>query len=141
VKPRQSQCPNHRWGSSSEVNSPVSFATAENTGEKKSKNSTKPWETSTYEEQRIKHILVKRTSSPEAVASPAIYTNYASSSLKQQKKTMIQTMQQLTRKSTNQGATAKRKRRKSTSPPESGELLCQLSIMVQRYPPTQEDKS
>jgi hypothetical protein len=33
-------------GSSSEVNSPVSFATIENTGEK-SKNSMKPWITST----------------------------------------------------------------------------------------------
>jgi hypothetical protein len=43
--------------------------------------------------------------------------------------------------STNQGATAKRRRRKSTSPPESGELLCQLSITVRRYPPTQEEKS
>jgi hypothetical protein len=30
-------------GSSSEVNSPVSFTTTENPGEKKSKNSTKPW--------------------------------------------------------------------------------------------------
>jgi hypothetical protein len=30
-------------GSSSEVNSPVSFATAENIGEKKSKNLMKPW--------------------------------------------------------------------------------------------------
>jgi hypothetical protein len=34
-------------GSSSEVNSPVSFATTENIGEKKSKNSTKPWRIST----------------------------------------------------------------------------------------------
>jgi hypothetical protein len=34
-------------GSSSEVNSPVSFATMEKRGEKKSKNSTKSWETST----------------------------------------------------------------------------------------------
>jgi hypothetical protein len=34
-------------GSSSEVNSLVSFATTENTGEKISKNSTKPWITST----------------------------------------------------------------------------------------------
>jgi hypothetical protein len=33
-------------GSSSEANSPVSFATAENAGEK-SKNSTKPWRIST----------------------------------------------------------------------------------------------
>jgi hypothetical protein len=34
-------------GSSSEVNSPVSFATAENIQEKKSRNSTKPWRIST----------------------------------------------------------------------------------------------
>jgi hypothetical protein len=34
-------------GSSSEVNSLVSFATTENIGEKKFKNSMKPWITST----------------------------------------------------------------------------------------------
>jgi hypothetical protein len=36
-------------GSSSEENSPVSFATTENIEGKKSKNSTKPWTTSTWE--------------------------------------------------------------------------------------------
>jgi hypothetical protein len=34
-------------GSSSEVNSPVSFTTVENIREKKSKNSMKPWKSST----------------------------------------------------------------------------------------------
>jgi hypothetical protein len=46
-----------------------------------------------------------------------------------------------TYKSTNQGVTAKRKRRKFTFPPESGESSCQPSTMAQRYPPIREGKS
>jgi hypothetical protein len=76
--------------SSSEVNSLVGFATMEKR-EEKSKNSTNSWETSTWEKQWVTWILTRRTSPPEAAVSPAIYTRYASSSLKQRKKTMTLT--------------------------------------------------
>jgi hypothetical protein len=36
---------------------------------------------------------------------------------------------------------SKKEKRKSTSPPESGESSCQPSTTAQRYPPTQEGKS
>jgi hypothetical protein len=126
-------------GSSSEVNSPVSYTIAENTGEK-IKELDETMEKLDIGET-VDQSLPKRTSSPEAVASPAIYTTYASSSQKQQKTTNLQTMQQPTYKSTNQGVTAKGKKRKFMFPPESGESSCRRSTMAQRYPPIQEGKS
>jgi hypothetical protein len=41
----------------------------------------------------------------------------------------------------NQGVTTKRKRRKFTFPPESGESSCQPSTTAQRYLPIREGKS
>jgi hypothetical protein len=56
--------------------------------------------------------------------SPGVYINYASLSPKQQKRTVTQIMQKPTCKLTNQEATAKRRRRKFTSPTGSGESSC-----------------
>jgi hypothetical protein len=78
-------------GSSSEVNSPVSFATTENKGGK-IKELDETMETLDIGGIVDKRALVKRTPSPEVVVSPATYTNYASLSPKQQKKTIMQTM-------------------------------------------------
>jgi hypothetical protein len=138
-------------GSSSEVNSPVSFTTARNTGEKIEEldetmenldiGGTVDQSYTSQKDFITQSVLEFAHGSIKAVASPAIYANYALSSLKQQKKMTLQTMQQPTRKSINQGVTAKRKRRKFTSPPESGESSCQPSTTARRYPPTQEEKS
>jgi hypothetical protein len=49
---------------------------------------------------------------PEAVASPEAYTRYASLSLKQLKRIITKATKRSTCKSTNQGVTAKRKRKK-----------------------------
>jgi hypothetical protein len=74
------------------------------------------------------------------VASPGAYINYASLSLKLQKRTAMKMMQKSTHKSRNQGVAVKRRRRKFTSPTGSGELSCQLSTMGHKYPPTLEGK-
>jgi hypothetical protein len=79
-------------------------------------------------------ILVGHQASPEA------YTSYASLSLKQQKRIITKATKRSTYKSTNQGATAKRKRRKFTFQPESGESSCQSSITAQKYPQIQGEK-
>jgi hypothetical protein len=98
-------------GSSSEVNSSVSFAATENT-QKKIEEFNGTREEPDIEEQWTNHTIVKGTSPPEALASPEAYISYASLSLKQQKKTVTQIMQKSTRKSTNQGATVRRRRKK-----------------------------
>jgi hypothetical protein len=85
-------------------------------------------------------MTVKGTSPPEAVASPKAYTSYASLSLKQQKRMIMQIMGKLTRKSTNSGATVRRRRRKFMSPLGSGESSSQPLITAQKYPPIQEEK-
>jgi hypothetical protein len=74
------------------------------------------------------------------VASPEAYINYASLSPKQQKRTIMQIIEKLMRKSTNQGATVKRRRKKFMSPPGSGESSCQPSITTRKYLPIQEEK-
>jgi hypothetical protein len=74
------------------------------------------------------------------VASPGAYINYVSLSLKLQKRTVMKIMQKSTRKSINQGATVKRRRRKFTSPAGSGELSCQVLTMGQKYPAIPEGK-
>jgi hypothetical protein len=79
-------------------------------------------------------------SPPEAVVSPETYISYASLSPKQQKRTIMQTIQKSARKPTNQGAMVRRRRRKFASPPGSGELSCQPSITAWKYPPIQEEK-
>jgi hypothetical protein len=47
---------------------------------------------------------------------------------------------QIKGKSTNSGETVRRRRRKFTSPPGSGESSCQPSITAQKYLPIQEEK-
>jgi hypothetical protein len=126
-------------GSSSEVNSPVSFTTTENT-QKKPKNSTELGKNPTKKEQWTNHTIVKGTLPPEAVASPEAYINYALLSPKQQKRTITQIMQKSTRKSINQGATVRRRMKTFTSPPGSGESSCQPSITAWKYPPIQGEK-
>jgi hypothetical protein len=126
-------------GSSRGVNSPVSFAATENMKKELEKLD------GTQEEPDKgvaagNHTTVKRTSPPKVVASPGAYINYASLSPKLRKRTVMKIMQKSTRKSTNQGATVKRRRRKFTSPTGSGELSCQLSTTGQKYPPIQEEK-
>jgi hypothetical protein len=74
------------------------------------------------------------------VASPEAYTSYASLSLKQQKRIIMKATKRSTGKSTNQGITPRRKRRKFTSQPESGGSSCQPSIMARKYPQIQEEK-
>jgi hypothetical protein len=74
------------------------------------------------------------------VASPETYISYESLSLKQQKRTITQIMEKSTRKSTNQGATVRRRRKKFTSPLGSGESSCQPSITARKYLPIQEEK-
>jgi hypothetical protein len=85
-------------------------------------------------------MIVQGISPPEAVASPEVYTSYASLSLKQQKRIITKATKRSTGKSTNQGVTARRKRRKFTSQPESGESSCQPSIRAQKYPQIQGEK-
>jgi hypothetical protein len=98
-------------GSSSEVKLSVSFATTENNQKRiEELNGTR-------DEPDIKRTVDKSydsqgTSPPEAVASPEAYINYASLSPKQQKRTITQIMEKSTGKSTNQGATVKRRRKK-----------------------------
>jgi hypothetical protein len=68
-------------GSSSEVNSPVSLEEAKITeGDNIRENST-------WRRQCVKRTKIQRTSPLEVVASPKEYTSYASSSLKQKKRT------------------------------------------------------
>jgi hypothetical protein len=81
-----------------------------------------------------------RDFAPEAVASPKAYTSYASLSLKQQKKIIAKATKRSTCKLTNQGVTARRKRRKFMSQPESGESSCQPSIIARKYPQIQGEK-
>jgi hypothetical protein len=126
-------------GSSSEVNSPVSFATAKNTRGKieeldetmeeldiggtvdKSYISQKDFVTQSGGVSRNIHqlclIITEAAEENDHVDNTVVNAN-----------------------STNQRATTRKKRRKFTSPPGSGELSCQPSIMVRRYPPTQEEK-
>jgi hypothetical protein len=125
-------------GSSSEVNSPVSFAATENTKkelEKIDRTQEEPDEGAAAG----KPYNIQRTSPPKVVASPGAYINYASLSPKLRKRTVMKIMQKIARKSTNQGAIVKRRRRKFT-PTGSGELSCQLSTTGQKYPPIQEGK-
>jgi hypothetical protein len=74
------------------------------------------------------------------MASREAYISYASLSLKQQKRIITKATKRSTCKSTNQGVTAKRKKRKFTFQPESGESSCQPSITAQRYPQIQGEK-
>jgi hypothetical protein len=78
-------------GSSSEVNSSVSFIIVENTGEK-IEELDETMKKLDIGEKVDQSYPSKRTPSPEVVASPAIYTNYASSSQKHQKIITLQTM-------------------------------------------------
>jgi hypothetical protein len=107
-------------GSSSEVNSLVSLTATENMQKKLEKFNETQGEPD-MEVTVDKPQDSPRDSPPEAVASQEAYTSYASLSLKQQKRIIMQTMKRSTCKSTNQGATTRRRRRKFTSPLESGE--------------------
>jgi hypothetical protein len=59
------------------------------------------------------------------VASPEAYISYALLSLKQQKGIFMKATKRSTCKSTARGVTTKRKKRKFTFQPESGESSCQ----------------
>jgi hypothetical protein len=127
-------------GSSSEVNSPVSFTTAENTGEKieeldETMEKLDIGETVDQSYPSQKDFITRSGGVSGNIQQLCVII------IEQQKITTLQTMQQPTHKSTNQGATTKRKRRNFTSPPESGESSCQPSTTAQRYPPIQEGKS
>jgi hypothetical protein len=98
-------------GSSSEVNSPVSFAATENTQKKiKEFNGTR-------EEHDTEGIVDKPYDSQRdlATGSSGVSRNIhrlCVITLKQQKRTITQIMQKSTCKSTNQGATVRRRRKK-----------------------------
>jgi hypothetical protein len=126
-------------GSSREINSLVSFATAEAEGEK-IEEFDKTMEKFDIEETVGQSYPSQKDFITKPVASPAIYNNYVSSSLKQQKRTTMQTIQQSMHKSTNQGAIARSRRRKCMSLSGSGESSCQPSIIVRKYLPIQEEK-
>jgi hypothetical protein len=85
-------------------------------------------------------MIIQGISPLKAVASPKEYISYASLSLKQQKRIITKATKRSTCKSTNQGVTAKRKKRKFTFQPESGESSYQSSITAQRYPQIQGEK-
>jgi hypothetical protein len=70
-------------------------------------------------------MIVQGTSPSKAVASPEVYISYTLLSLKQQKRIFTKATKRLTCKSTTQGVTAKRKKRKFTFQLESGESSCQ----------------
>jgi hypothetical protein len=126
-------------GSSSEVNSPVSLAAIENMQKKLEEFDETRGEPDVETTVDKPHDNPKGTLPLEAAAPPEAYTSYASLSLKQQKRIITQAMKKSTCKSTNQGATARRRRRKFMSPPENGESSCQPSITAQ-YPQIQEEK-
>jgi hypothetical protein len=126
-------------GSSSEVNSPVSLTAIEGMQEKLEEfdeTRGKP----NMEATTVKLTIVQGISPSKAVVSPEAYISYASLSLKQQKRIITKATKRSTCKSTNQGVTAKRKNRKFTFQPESGESSCQPSITAQRYPQIQGEK-
>jgi hypothetical protein len=127
-------------GSSSEINSPVSLAATENMQKKLKEFDETRGEPDVETTVDKPHDNPKGTSPLEAAASPEAYTSYASLSLKQQKRIITQAMKKSTCKSTNQGATARRRRRKFTSPLENGESSCQPSITTRKYPQIQEEK-
>jgi hypothetical protein len=126
-------------GSSSEVNSLVSFATMENS-EGKIEELDETMGNLDLEGTKDQTYLSQKDFTTQSGGVSSNIHQLCVIITEAAKKMTVQTMQQPTRKSTNQGATAKRRRRKSTSPLESGELLCQLSITVRRYPPTREEK-
>jgi hypothetical protein len=97
-------------------------------------------ENPTQKKQRLKLATAQGISPSKAVAYPEAYISYVSLSLKQQKRTIMKYTKRSTCKSTDRGVTAKRKRRKFTFQPESGESSCQPSITVQRYPQIQGEK-
>jgi hypothetical protein len=125
-------------GSSGEVNSPVSLTATENMQMNLEEfNGTRG-------EPDVEATVDKSHDSQRDFATGSsgvsrTYTSYASLSLKQQKRIIMQVTKKSTCKSTNQGATARRRKRKFTSPPGSGEL-CQPLIKAQKYPLIQEEK-
>jgi hypothetical protein len=123
-------------GSSSEVNSPASFAATENTQKKIKELNEEPDIEGTVD----KSCDSQRDFTTGSSGISRAYISYASLSLKQEKRTITRIMEKSTRKSTNQGTTVRRRRKKFTSPPGSGESSCQPSITEQKYPPIQEEK-
>jgi hypothetical protein len=97
-------------------------------------------ESPAWKKQWLKLTTAQGILPSKAVASPEAYISYASLSLKQQKRTIMKATKRSTCKSTNRGVTAKRKRRKFTFQPESGESSCQPSITAQRYPQIQGER-
>jgi hypothetical protein len=126
-------------GSSSEVNSSVSLTTTEDMQEKR-EEFDEIWGKPDMEETSVKTHDSSRDLAIESRASPEAYISYASLSLKQQKRIITKATKRSTYKSTNQGVTAKRKKRKFTFQPESGESSCQPSTTAQRYPQIQGEK-
>jgi hypothetical protein len=126
-------------GSSSKVNSPVSFAAIENTQKKIEELS------GTREEPDIEGTMDKSYDSQKDFATGS---SGVSQSIHQlcviiidaAEEKITQKIEKSTRKSTNQGATVRRRRKKFTSPPGSGESSCQPLITAWKYPPIQEGK-
>jgi hypothetical protein len=127
-------------GSSSEVNSPVSFAAAENTGEE-------------IEEldETMENLDLEGTVDRSYLSRKDFTTQSGGVSSNIHQLCIIITEAAEENNDTDNIAThkqgdksrsnRKRRRRKSMSPPESGELLCQPSITARRYPPIKEEKS
>jgi hypothetical protein len=124
-------------GSSSEANSLVSFTATEDMQEKLEEFDETRGK-SDMEATTVKTHIVQGISPSKAVASPKAYISYASLSLKQQKRIITKATKRSTCKSTNQGVTARRKKRKFTF--QRGESSCQPQITAQRYPQIQEEK-
>jgi hypothetical protein len=126
-------------GSSSEVNSPISLAATENMRKKLEE----------FEETRgepdVEATVDKPHDSPRDFATG---NSSVSRSIHQicviiieaGEEKITQAMKKSTCKSTNQGAMARRRRRKFMFPPESGESSCQPLITARKYPQIQEEK-
>jgi hypothetical protein len=126
-------------GSSSEVNSPVSLTAVEDMQEKLEE----------FDETRGKPDMeATAVKTCDSSRHFAIESNGVSRSVHQLCVIIMEAAEEdnhkgnkeLTCKSTNQGVTARRKKRKFTFQPENGESSCQPSITAQRYPQIQGEK-
>jgi hypothetical protein len=126
-------------GFSSEVNSPVSLTAIEDVQEKleefdetRGKPDMEEAVIKTHDSSR--DFAIKSSGVSRSVHQLCVIITEAA------EEEIMKATKRSTCKSTNQGVTAKRKKRKFTFQPESGESSCQPSIMAQRHPQIQGEK-
>jgi hypothetical protein len=123
-------------GSSSEVNSPVSFATAEAEGGKIDETTKKfdIEETVGQSYPSQKDFITQTGGISSNIQQLCVIITEAAEENDHADNTAIDAQVDKSR------SNSKNKRRKFTSLPGSGESSCQPSIMVRKYPPIQEEK-